>query len=135
MALPGREPVEILDALSQHEPVQVGGIVNYLGKIISPRPRYLVIQPVCERSAEHAEAFTGFFSLAIPTRRSHPSAFSCPFALGVWSPLHLVKSVVPLALCITVVAAGRHVLASHPGIECVVSPSNLAVLHNLILSK
>jgi hypothetical protein len=43
--------------------------------------------------------------------------------------------VVPFSLHVTVVAAGRHVLASHPGIECVVSPRNLAVLHNLILSK
>src|SRR6266404_3916603 len=34
------------------------------------------------------------------------------------------------ALCITIVAAGRNVLAPYPGIECVVGPRNFAVFHN-----
>jgi hypothetical protein len=34
------------------------------------------------------------------------------------------------ALCITIVAAGRNVLAPYPGIECVMGPRNFAVFHN-----
>jgi hypothetical protein len=48
----------------------------------------------------------------------------------VWSPFYVVKAMVPIALCVTVVAARRHVLASDPRVERVVGPSNLAIFHN-----
>src|SRR5215831_13640133 len=114
MPRPRCEPIEILDALGEQEPVELWRRGDRCSQIDAPLLRRLVVQPIGERAAEDTR--TSFARLLRPPQRLQPIAIRRAFAPRVRAPLAAVPLVELVhAFGVAKVATFADFLAADPG--------------------